>query len=334
MAEPESKEIPLRKRKAWMFSQSEAPRLSALFESPEGRKKFWRYWVKDNLVNGIDLAVHFGLKLIPMDAASNFGAWLGPFALPRFHKTAIRRGRATLARLLPEKSEAERDAILYRNWQAQGRLMTEFSAINRLRGHMDRIQLHNFERLRDTAKAGPVVVVGMHLGNWEIGPLILSTAGLQPNINYIPPSGRAKAWISRRVRLKAGVAFLPPGHQGTRASVKVLKDGGMVSMFCDEGVSGKIRGPLFGRAPHQEGNLAVAVRLARMTGAKICPWYNLRGKGFRFDAYFLPPIELPPEDKPGARLAEDILMLNGVIEPVISAHLDQWYFLDNSLPEG
>jgi KDO2-lipid IV(A) lauroyltransferase len=334
MTLPEAPKEPLRKRKAWVFSRREAPTLASLLEGAEARRKFWRYWVKDNFVNGIDLAVHFGLKLMPMDTASNFGAWLGPFALPRFHKTAIKRGRATLARLLPDKSQAERDALLYRNWQAQGRLMTEFSAINRLRQNMERIQVHDLDNLTDAKQAGPVVLVGMHLGNWEIGSLILNTAGIQPNINYTPPSGRAKAWISARVRRKAGVAFMPPGSQGTRASVKVLKDGGLVSMFCDEGVAGKIRGPLFGRPPHQEGNLAVAVRLARMTGAKICPWYNLRGDGFRFDAYFLPPIELPPEDKPGARLAEDILMLNAVIEPVISAHLDQWYFLDNSLPEG
>eukprot|EP00913_Durusdinium_trenchii_P021320 g20033.t1 len=228
---------------------------------------------------------------------------------------------------------AERETLLRRNWEAQGRIMTEFSAINRLLSHPERITLHDFDRLVGSVRSGPVIIVGMHLGNWEIGPTILHAEGIRPYANYIPPKGRAKAWISARVRRRGGLNFLPPGAEGIRPAVKVLKQGGVISMFCDEGVAGKIRGPLFGRPPHLEGNLAVAVRLARMTGATICPWYNIRGEGLRFDAYFLPPIILPPEDRPGARIAEDIGMLNAAIEPVVLAHLDQWYFLDNALVE-
>jgi KDO2-lipid IV(A) lauroyltransferase len=334
MAMHEKNEAPaLAKRKAWRFASAGAPPLSFLFGNGDQRRQLRRYWIDDNLVNAIDLAVHFGLKLLPMDACSNFGAWLGPFAIPRFHKVAVKRGRATLARLLPEKSAEEREAILRRNWEAQGRIMTEFSAINGLLTHPDRITLHDFDRLVGSVRSGPVIIVGMHLGNWEIGPTILHAEGIRPYANYIPPKGRAKAWISARVRTRGGLNFLPPGAEGIRPAVKVLKQGGVISMFCDEGVAGKIRGPLFGRRPHLEGNLAVAVRLARMTGATICPWYNIRGHGLRFDAYFLPPIVLPPEDRPGARIADDILLLNGAIEPVIRAHLDQWYFLDNNLSD-
>ncbi|WP_117194133.1 lysophospholipid acyltransferase family protein [Rhizobium terrae] len=327
---PDSAE--LAKRKAWKFMAPEAPPLSHLFGNGDQRRQFRRYWVTGTLVNALDLAVHFGLKLFTMDACSNFGARIGTFSIPRYHRVAARRGRDTLARLVPEKSQEEREAILRKNWEAQGRIMTEFSVVNRLLGDLDRITLHNFERLVDSVRQGPTIIVGMHLGNWEIGPTILHAEGIRPYANYTPPKGRAKAWISARVRQKGGLNFLPPGTQGVRPSVKVLKEGGVISMFCDEGVSGKIRGPLFGRKPHLEGNLAVAVRLARMTGARIAPWYNIRTEGFRFDAFFLPAVVLPPEDKPGARLAEDILLLNSVIEPVILEHLDQWYFLDNSLP--
>ncbi|AXV14929.1 hypothetical protein CYG48_03995 [Neorhizobium sp. SOG26] len=333
MTEHRMPETALRKRKAWRFAAPEAPPLSHLFGTSDERRQFRRYWLTGTLVNAIDLTVHFGLKLMTMDACSNFGARIGTFAIPRFHKVAVRRGRETLKRLLPEASEAERDAILRRNWQAQGRIMTEFSVINRLLKNMDRITLHDFDRLVETVRSGPTIIVGMHLGNWEIGPTILHDEGIRPYANYTPPKGRAKAWISARVRQKGGLNFLPPGAQGIRPSVKMLKEGGVISMFCDEGVSGKIRGPLFGRKPHLEGNLAVAVRLARMTGARIAPWYNVRGDGFRFDAFFLPPIELPPEDKPGARISDDIQLLNDVIEPVILKHLDQWYFLDNGLPD-
>lgn len=322
------------KRKAWVYAAEARPTFADWRAGGDRRKGFLRYWVEDNIWNVLNFVGHYGLKLLPMDACSNAGARLGVFAVPRFHKVAARRAKATIARLRPDLDAAEQQALFIENCKAQGRLMTEFSVVNRLLKHPERIRLHNFERLRDTAKAGPTIIVGMHLGNWEIGPTILNADGIRPFANYTPPKGRAKAWISERVRRKGGLNFLPPGAQGIRPSVKLLREGGVISMFCDEGAGGKIRGPLFGRPVHQEGNLAVAIRLARMTGAKICPWYNIRTEGFRFEAFFLPPISLPPEEKPGERLLEDIRLLNSVIEPVILAHLDQWFFVDNALPEG
>lgn len=319
------------KRKAWIFRRAERPGLADLMAGGERRAAFTRYWISDNIWNGLHLLGHFGLKLLPMDACSNFGARLGVFAIPRFHKAAEKRARATIAKLSPHLSPAEQEALFLENCRTQGRLMTEFSVINRLANHPERIEVHNIEWVADAAKRGPVIFVGMHLGNWEIGPIVLKRAGLVPYVNYTPPPGRAKAWISERVRRKNGLNFLPPGLEGIRPAVRVLKSGGIVSAFCDEGVGGKIRGPLFGRKPHLEGNLAMTIRLARMTGATICPWYNLRKDGFTFVCQALPPITLPPEAKNGERIIEDIALLNAVIEPMIRAHLDQWFFLDNAI---
>lgn len=321
------------KRKAWRFRPAEAPGIGDLFAGGAKRRAFLKYWWTDNVWNGLHLACYYGLKLMPMDVCSNFGARLGLFALPRFHKVAQKRARATIARLRPGMSKAEREDLYIANCRAQGRLMTEFSVVNRIAKHPERMTLHNPEYIRDAARAGPIIIVGMHLGNWEIGPIILRQIGVQPYTFYVPPVERAKAWIAERVRGRTGLRFLPPGVQGIRPAVGLLKKGGVVSVFADEAFAGKIRGPLFGRPPHLEGNIALTIRLARMTGATICPWYNVRqADGFRFDAYALPPFKLPPEEKPGERLVDDIKLLNSVIEPVVLAHLDQWYFLDNALP--
>ena len=145
------------------------------------------------------------------------------------------------------------------------------------------------------------------------------------------PAGRARAWIARRARLKLGYGLLPPGRDGIRPALNILKEGGAISVFCDEGFAGKIRGPFFDRPPHLEGNLAVVARLARLTGATICPCYAVRHSGTSLEGFALEPVILPPENKPGERLIDDVLLLNSVIEPVIRAHLDQWYFLDNAL---
>ena len=330
----DKKTVEASKRKAWRYEEQVAPALSDLMAGGDRRKRFIRYWIHDNFWNGMHFAGHYGMKLMPMDSCSNFGAWLGGFAIPRFHPSAEKRTRATIAKLCPHLSKDAQEQLLKTNFETQGRLMTEFSVVNRLAKHRQRIDIRDRHYLMESLAKGPVIIVGMHLGNWEIGPSVLRDIGLRPYANYTPPPGRAKAWISERVRRKGGLNFLPPGAQGIRPAVKVLKEGGVISMFCDEGFQNKIRGPLFGRKPHLEGNLAVAVRLARMTGATIQPWYNLRTDGFRFICQFLEPITLEPEDKPGARLLDDIQRLNDAIEPVVRANLGQWFFLDNALPKG
>lgn len=322
------------KRKAWVYHREAAPPFADLLAGGAPRQRFIRYWIRDNLSNAGDLLVHFGLKLLPADLCSDAGAAIGRFALPRFHQGAQKRARATLARLRPDLTESEREAILIANNAHQGRVMTEFSITNRVARSRSRVRHVGTEKIVEANHKGPVILIGMHLGNWEVMAPALVSIGVTPYINFVPPNSRARAWIAERVRRKAGVGFLPPGQEGVRPALKVLKSGGVVSIFCDEGLQAKIRGPLFGRKPNLEGNLAVAARLARLTGATLCPIYTLRDRGARFTFHALPSLTLPPEEKPGARLMDDITLLNAAIEPTILAHLDQWYFLDHTLSQN
>lgn len=322
---------PIGKRRAWIFAEESAPRLADALAGGDRARAFRRYWITDNIWNVANIAAHFGMKLLPMDACSRLGAALGLFMVPRFHKVATRRARETIKQLRPDLDAPQREALFLENCRAQGRLMTEFSVVNRLQQRPERLKTEGLAPIREEANRGPVILVGLHLGNWEVGTIAFRKLGLQPHAFYVPPKGRAKAWIAGRVRSKAGLQFLPPGKDGIRPALKVLKGGGVVSIFCDEGFGGMIRGPFFGRRPHQEGNIAIAIRLARMTGATICPWYGLRTDDFRFECSALPPIRLPAEERPNARLLDDMQLLNDTIEPVVRAHLDQWYFLDNAL---
>lgn len=316
------------KRSAWVYRTPAGPPLADLFRDSERRKAAFRYHVTGNIKNVLDLAVHFGLKAVPSSICSAAGARLGAFVIPRWHTSSVKKTQRNLKRLLPDATEEERDRVLKRSWQNQGRIMTEFSIIGRL---WRRATWHDLHHFTEAYAKGPVIVVCMHLGNWEIFAPKLVELGLSPSANYTPPAGRARAWIARRVRLKLGYGLLPPGKDGIRPALNILKKGGAISIFCDEGFAGKIRGPFFDRRPHLEGNLAVVARLARLTGATICPCYAVRRDGSSFDGFALEPINLPPENRAGERLIDDVLLLNSVIEPVIRAHLDQWYFLDNAL---
>lgn len=320
-------------RDFWVYEAPKAPPLSGLFAGPKARARLRKYWVTDNIGNAADIFVHFALKALPIDVASDFGAWLGRVVMPRFYSVAARRAKATIAKLRPDLTPAEQHALYVRNCENQGRLMTEFSVVNRIARSKGRLTLHGGEHLRAARAKGPMVLVGMHLGNWELGPSILQGHGAQVYANYVPPKQRGRAWVANRVRTRAGLKFLPPGIGGLKDTYGVLRRGGVVSFFCDEGFQGVIRAPLFGRPPNLDCNMVAAIKLARATKASLCPWYTIRTHKARFDCVALPAVVLPPEGKPGERLAEDVLLVNSVIEPIVRQHLEQWYFLDNALPD-
>lgn len=72
--------------------------------------------------------------------------------------------------------------------------------------------------------------------------------------------------------------------------------------------------------------MAYVARLAVMTGAEIIPAYCVRlGDRARFKVTFLPPVALVRE-RSQAALMTNIAAINGVIEPIVREHLDQWYY--------
>lgn len=204
----------------------------------------------------------------------------------------------------------------------------EFSIVSRLGRTPERVIRHNLHHVTDAQARGPVILTALHIGNWELLAPLVVNSGIPFSTTYMPPRQRARAWIADRVRRSSGVALLPPGKDAIRPSLSLLKAGGTVCYFCDEAFGGWIRGPLFGRPPHLEGNLATVVRLARISGARICPVYVVRETGAWFSVHALPAIELAPGR---GDVVEDVLQLNAAIEPVVRAHLDQWYFLFDSL---
>ena len=319
------------KRRAWIYQPEPLPSPKALMGSKKQRKAFFDYWLRKAPFDALDILAFLGFSLLPSKLTSRIGAELGQRLMPRLYKTQTKRATETIRRLRPDLSPSNQDALLLANQRAQGSVLTEFSVITRLKKDPSPVHLYGMEKIQKAHAKGPVIIIGMHISNWELGAYLFPNAGMTPHINYVPPKERGKSWISTLIRKKGGVVFLPPGFEGIRPAINALKDGGLVSVFCDEGFEGKIRGPFFDCEPHLNGNLGYVARLARMSGATLCPWYCRRTGDFKFEFYALDPINLPEGPKTPQQIWDDVALLNSVIEPVILANLDQWYFLDNRL---
>lgn len=317
------------KRRAWRHVTRVRPGLQALFGTSESRRHFIRAWIFEPCGWAWDFVLHFAFKLLPIDVCSALGAWFGRMVMRYKYPKAMMHMRHNLALMHPEASEAEREAMLLKNCESLGRVMTEFSVLSRICADQDRVRVEGLEELQKAAQEHPIILVGLHLGNWEILPSLTRRSGLQFHTFYLPRGNPLESWIVARTRKKLGAQLLPAAMSGVRPGLRLLRQGGMVSLFCDEGFNGQIRGPLLGRPAHLHGNMALAARLARLSGAHLCLAYVVRGEGARFDCKLGPIVQLPdlagPHDHQA--LLEDVSFLNDLIEPVIIQHAEQWRIL-------
>jgi KDO2-lipid IV(A) lauroyltransferase len=66
--------------------------------SADGRRRFVRFWVVENLSGAFDIFMYYLMKLlVPLDTCSNFGARLSHYVFPRWHKRAEERARQSAA---------------------------------------------------------------------------------------------------------------------------------------------------------------------------------------------------------------------------------------------
>jgi len=319
------------KRKAWLHEEQASPSFADFLAGGEARRRFLDFWLYDNLGNGVDLLMFSAFSLLPAGLVSEIGGFLGRFAMPRWHKKALSRARNNLKIIRPDASGADIDRWAEEFADTQGRLRAEYSVLQRIAANGRNIRYVGTEDMVAQCAGRPVIFIGFHTGNLELLWQCLVNMGLHVTTNYDPPKRRSHQWITSRVRRRGGLGLLPPGRSYVRPALRILETGGKLIIYCDEGFDGKLRAPFFGRTAHLQSNYALVIRMARKTGAVIRPVHLTRESGIRFTFHALAPIELPPEEMPGSRLAEDVALLNSVVEPVIAANPGQWFFLDNRI---
>lgn len=274
-----------------------------------------------------EIALDHVFRRLPMD--------LGPFLARHTTLAQLRAtrpwvldgARRNLALLRPELPEAEREAIAQRFLLHLALLVGETGSIERqfARG---RVEMRGHEAGLAAHRQGPLVVLALHTGNWELLGAAVRELGVPLSSFHDEAESLGTTRVLTALRRRLGVRLLEPSIVGLRQALRDLKEGRVVAVFADEARGGRLMAPFFGRPPHTRGNLAVVVRLARQSGAPILVSQVLRQPGGGFRVLFHPPRHLTA---PEADVLADVVELNGWIEPIIRENLDQWFFLDDSL---
>lgn len=292
-------------------------------------RRWRRYWLRDPLLGGLNYLMYQAARRLPIGWCSALGGGLGAvngrfrFQLVR---DRVRRGYLHLA----GEHAGDPDRFADRFFAHLGRVMMEFSALDRLwaAGH---IAVEGGEHLAAALAAGrPVIVMGVHTGNWEvIGPSLIAL-GHRFKFIYQPPRSRFEHAIAAAARRRYGAVLLQPGIAAARIAHRLLaEERGILLIYADDERKGYVNAPLFGRPLRKRANLLIIARLAAASGAVVIPAIPERIAQHRHRLIFLPAVALGPVDGPNPQpgILENVHRLDAAITPAVLARLDQWYML-------
>lgn len=311
----------------------------------------WRYALEGALAH----AFVFLVRLLPVRAASALGGWLGRTIGP--HVRVSRRAAANLAMVFPEKSAAERRAIIRGMWSNLGRTGFEYPHLRKLWEEelFERITERGFGNLMAAAERGesiliegkrievagiehaltlyfqpgPHIIFSGHLGNWEILPLFANMLGMDVDVIFRRPNNPYVDRLLIGMRGDHG-GLVPKGVLGAVLSRTTLERGGVLGLLADQKHNQGVAVPFFGRPA------MTAPMVARLALQYRCPVHGAwvrRLDGLKFRVTIEPPLEISDSGDHDADVAAILAQVNATYERWIRESPEQWMWVHRRWPK-
>jgi KDO2-lipid IV(A) lauroyltransferase len=180
--------------------------------------------------------------------------------------------------------------------------------------------LHYFDQ--ELAKGKGVIVLTAHLGNWELGGVVLAQLGYP--LWAVALSHKHKQvddfFVNQRAR--KGVNVIPVG-KAVRRCIAEIRNNHMLALVGDRDFTEKgVLVDLFGKPTHfPEGPAAFSLG----TGASIVPGFMLRNPDDSFTLKIGKPVEFKPSGDKARDLKGLVTVYRGIFEDYIRNYPEQWY---------
>lgn len=179
-----------------------------------------------------------------------------------------------------------------------------------------------------------VLMVTVHLGDWEIGGALVATLGVKLVVLSQAEPGNGFTAMRQSSRARWGIETIVVGSDAFAFVdvIKSLQSGGVVALLVDRPPpSSAATITLFGR-PFRAS--ISAAELARVTGCTLLPVYVVRSS-HGFCAHVLPEIHYDRRAlgtrEARVQLTQEIMR---AFEPAIRQYCDQWYHFVPIWPRG
>jgi len=280
------------------------------------------------------LALFGFFRLLPLDAASDLGGWLGRTVGPRLGIT--RRAQRNIRRAMPEKSEPEIAAIIVEMWDNLGRVVGEYPHLNQIGAAPEKGGRVTVEDWTPVAPfrgedGAPCILFSGHFANWEAFALHLRNNGLGYAQIYRPPNNPWVDAMIRRVRRLDDADIAPKGAAGARKAIRLLRAGRRLGMLVDQKLNDGIEVPFFGRPAM---TAPAPAQLGLRLGCAVVPVRIERVGGCRFRLSFLPPLVPPDSGERKRDVAAMMGEVNRLLEGWIRDRPGQWLWLHQRWPDS
>ncbi len=257
----------------------------------------------------------------------------------RFHPRLRRVGMRNLEMAFPEKSAAEREAILKGVYRSLGRLLAEVAKFPEYTlQNVDRIAvydgLENYLAARDRGKG--VLFMTAHLGGWEIGSFVHSLHGHWLNIVARKlDNPLLDRWVLQLRSLHGN--RIHDKDEYARGLLAAMKRGETVGALMDTNMT-----PPQGVFVNYFGRLACTAagvaRVAMRTGAAVLPAFTIWDEALgKYRIRFEPAIPLVCSGDDEADVVANTQNYTRAIEQAVRAYPDQWLWVHRrwkTRPEG
>lgn len=230
-----------------------------------------------------------------------------------------------LRAIFPDKPAREIRRIRIRMFRNFAKYLVDFFRFSRLdQDYIKKnIRIENLNYLdQGLAKGKGIIVVTAHLGNWELGGVVVALSGYPFWAVALPHAHPKVNNFFNSQRQSRGMRVIPLGR-AVRQSLKVLRDNQILALVGDRDFSEKgIALDFFGRtAVFPEGPAALSLK----TGAQIIPGFMLRNEDDSFTLVFEKPLASPDAGESSFNAVELTRQYKDIFESYIRRYPQQWY---------
>ncbi|MEA1928355.1 MAG: lysophospholipid acyltransferase family protein, partial [Candidatus Auribacterota bacterium] len=215
--------------------------------------------------------------------------------------------------------------LIRKNFRNFSYYLVDFFRFSRLsRKEIERlVEFSGTDNIKAALKGGRGAIgVTAHLGNWELGGMVLSFLGYPVNAIALSHHNTRLNRLFVNQRALSGMNVIPVG-QAALKSLRALKKNQLVLILGDRDVTERgIEVTFFGASSHiPRGPATLAVR----ADAGIFFGYFVRQSTHRYHAVFRPSLPVDPVLDRESREKDIIIKLVREMEECIVENLDQWY---------
>ncbi len=227
--------------------------------------------------------------------------------------------------IFPDKSSGERHRICRRVFCNFAKYLVDFFRFEKIdkeyiSKNIKLENLHYFDQA--LARGKGVVVLTAHLGNWELGGVVLAQLGYPFWVVALPHKHKRVNDFFNGQRASKGIKVIATG-KAVRSCIQQFRNNNMVALVGDKDFTANgITVDFFNKPTHfPEGPAA----LSFMTEAAIVPGFMLRNPDDSFTLRIEKPLEFTPTLNKEKDLVDLITLYKNIFEDYIRKYPEQWY---------